>query len=62
MSRATQEIRDLVRRMAHENPLRRAPRIHGEMLKLGLDVARATVSKYTARTRLELLEWTRRDS
>ena len=47
--RTSPEIRDLVRRMAHENPLWGAPRIHGEMLKLGLDVAQATVSKYMPR-------------
>ena len=33
--RTSHEIRDLVRRMAHENPLWGAPRIHGEMLKPG---------------------------
>ncbi len=49
--RTSHEIRDLVRRMAHENPLWGAPRIHGEMLKLGLDVAQATVSRYMPRTR-----------
>ncbi len=43
------EIRDLVRRMALENPLWGAPRIHGELLKLGLDVAQATVSRYMSR-------------
>jgi len=37
--------------MAHENPLWGAPRIHGEMLKLGLDVAQATVSPYMPRGR-----------
>jgi len=37
--------------MAHENPLWGAPRIHGEMLKLGLDVAQATVSRYIPRER-----------
>jgi putative transposase len=50
-SRTSHEIRDLVRRMAHENPLWGAPRIHGEMLKLGLDVAQATVSRYIPRGR-----------
>ncbi len=49
--RTSSEIRNLVRRMAHENPLWGAPRIHGEMLKLGLDVAQATVSRYMPRTR-----------
>ena len=49
--RTSPEIRDLVRRMALENPLWGAPRIHGEMLKHGLDVAQATVSKYMPRGR-----------
>ena len=49
--RASQDVRDLVRRMAHENPLWGAPRIHGEILKLGLDVAQATVSRYMPRER-----------
>ena len=37
--------------MAIENPLWGAPRIHGEMLKLGLDVAQAAVSRYMPRGR-----------
>src|SRR6476469_4706494 len=41
-----QEPRDLVRRMCEENPLWGAPRIHGELLKLGFDVAQSTVAKY----------------
>jgi Integrase core domain len=45
------EIRDLVRRMCEENPLWGAPRIHGELLKLGFDVAESTVSKYMLRRR-----------
>lgn len=49
--RAPQEIRHLVRRMARENPLWGAPRIHGEMLKLGLDLAQGTVSRYMPRER-----------
>ncbi|MCK4776076.1 MAG: integrase, partial [Candidatus Krumholzibacteria bacterium] len=32
--------------MASENPTWGAPRIHGELLKLGIDVSQATVSKY----------------
>ena len=32
--------------MYRANPLWRAPRIHGELLKLGIDVSEATVSKY----------------
>lgn len=45
------EIRDLVRRMCEENPLWGAPRIHGELLKLGFVVAQSTVSKYMMRRR-----------
>jgi hypothetical protein len=40
------EVRDLIRRMNRENPLWGAPRIHGELLKLGIEVSQATVSKY----------------
>ena len=39
-------MRDLIRRMSFENPLWGAPRIHGELLKLGIDVAQSTVSIY----------------
>jgi transposase InsO family protein len=38
------EIRDLVRRMANANPLWGAPRIHGELLKLGIEISERTVS------------------
>jgi len=44
-----QEVRTLIRRIAHENPLWGAPRIHGELLKLGVQVSQATVAKYLAR-------------
>ena len=37
--------------MCEENPLWGAPRIHGELLKLGFDVAQSTVSKYMLRRR-----------
>src|SRR3984893_19484210 len=40
------ELRDLIRRMGRANPLCGAPRIHGELLLLGLEVAQSTVSKY----------------
>jgi putative transposase len=40
------ELRDLIRQMSLANPLWGAPRIHGELLKLGLTVSQATVSKY----------------
>ena len=38
-----------MRRMAEENPGWGAPRIHGELLKLGLDVSERTVSRYLRR-------------
>jgi hypothetical protein len=38
------ELRDLIRQMSKENPLWGAPRMHGELLKLGFDVAESTVS------------------
>jgi hypothetical protein len=49
--RIERELRDLVRRMNTENPLWGAPRIHGELLKLGFEVAESTVSKYMIRRR-----------
>jgi transposase InsO family protein len=45
------ELRALIRRMSLENPLWGAPRIHGELLKLGFAVAPSTVGKYMARKR-----------
>src|SRR2546427_6974683 len=45
------EVRDLIRRMSRANPLWGAPRIHGGLLKLGLTVSQATVSKYMLRQR-----------
>ena len=45
------ELRDLIRRTSIANPLWGAPRIHGELLKLGLTVSQATVSKYILRHR-----------
>ena len=44
--RIDKAVRDLIRRMSFENPLWGAPHIHGELLKLGFDVAQSTVSKY----------------
>src|SRR2546427_12031803 len=49
--RVERELRDLIRRMSEENPLWGAPRIHGELLKLGFQVAESTVSKYMMRRR-----------
>jgi putative transposase len=45
----TKAARELIRRMSIANPLWGAPRIHGELLKLGIDVAQATVAKYMVR-------------
>ena len=45
------EIRGLIGQMCRENPLWGAPRIHGELLKLGIMVSQATVSRYLARAR-----------
>jgi hypothetical protein len=44
--RIAKEVRDLIRRMSLENPLRGARKIHGELLKLGIAVAQSTVSIY----------------
>jgi hypothetical protein len=44
-------IRGLVRQMSRENPLWGAPRIHGELLKLGIEIAQSTVAKYMERRR-----------
>src|SRR6201987_5419785 len=40
------ELRALIRQMSTENLLWGAPRIHGELLKLGFSVAQSTVAKY----------------
>jgi transposase InsO family protein len=40
------DVRALIRQMSIENPLWGAPRIHGELLKLGFDVAQSSVAKY----------------
>jgi hypothetical protein len=47
--RIGKEVRDLIRRMSLENPLWGAPKIHGELLKLGIEVAQSTVSLYMVR-------------
>src|ERR1035437_11037867 len=46
-----QEIRDLIRKMSLANPRWGAPRIHGELLKLGIEVSQGTVAKYMVRHR-----------
>ncbi len=47
----SEEVRDLVRKMSKANPLWGAPRIHGELLKIGIEVSQATVAKYMGRQR-----------
>src|ERR1700751_1712708 len=46
------ELRALIRRMSIENPLWGAPRIHGELLKLGFQVAQSSVAKYMVKRRV----------
>ena len=45
------DLRALIRRMSGENPLWGAPRIHGELLKLGFEVAQSSVAKYMVKRR-----------
>jgi hypothetical protein len=47
----SRETRELIRKMSRENPLWGAPRIHGELLKLGIDVGETSVGKYRVRRR-----------
>jgi hypothetical protein len=46
-----EELRSLIREMSDANPFWGAPRIHGELLKLGIDVSQASVAKYMSRRR-----------
>jgi transposase InsO family protein len=45
------EVRTLIRKMSLANPRWGAPRIHGELLKLGIDIGETTVAKYMTRPR-----------
>src|SRR6267154_1302377 len=47
--KVSMEIRRLIGEMSLANPLWGAPRIHGELLKLGIEVAQSTVAKYMAK-------------
>jgi hypothetical protein len=49
--RIATELRALIRRMSVENPLWGAPRIHGELLKLGFEIAQSSVAKYMVKRR-----------
>jgi transposase InsO family protein len=45
------EVRDLIREISQANSLWGAPRIHGELLKLGIEVSQSTVAKYMIKRR-----------
>ncbi|MGH9880110.1 MAG: integrase core domain-containing protein, partial [Pyrinomonadaceae bacterium] len=47
----SREIRELIRQMSTANPLWGPPRMHGELLKLGIQISQATVAKYMVRQR-----------
>jgi hypothetical protein len=47
----TPEVRELIRKMSRENPFWGAPRIHGELLKLGIDIGETSVGKYMVRAK-----------
>src|SRR6476646_11821650 len=49
--RIDMELRVVIRRMSVENPFWGAPRIHGELLKLGFEVAQSSVAKYIVKRR-----------
>jgi transposase InsO family protein len=49
--RVPREVRELIRQMSLANRLWGAPRIHGELLKLGIGVAQSTVAKYMVKHR-----------
>ena len=52
------EVRRLIREMSLANPLWGAPRIHGELLKVGIEIAQSTVAKYmTKRGRGSAQTW-----
>ena len=50
------EIRELIREMSIANPLWGAPRIHGELLKLGIEIGQTSVAKYRERPAIPGLE------
>jgi putative transposase len=47
--RVSKEVRDLIFRMVVENPSWGAPRIHGELLMLGIDLSERTISRWMKR-------------
>ena len=56
------EIRRLIRKMSIANPLWGAPRIHRELLKLGMEIGQTSVAKYMVRRRQRSLNKERRSS
>lgn len=46
------ELRALIRQMSRDNPLWGAPRIHGELVKLGFEVAQSAVANYLLKRRV----------
>src|SRR5574341_390431 len=53
----SRDVRALIRQMCRENPLWGAPRIHGELLKLGITIGETSVSKYMGRRRPPSQTW-----
>jgi hypothetical protein len=47
------EVRDLIRKICRENPFWGAPRIHGELLKLGINIGESSVSKYMVLSQID---------
>jgi hypothetical protein len=47
--RVLKEVRELIRQMSQANALWGAPRIHGELLKLWMEISQATVFKHMVR-------------
>ena len=45
------DVRDLIRKISRANPLWGAPRVHGELSKLGINVSQATVATYMVQHR-----------
>jgi putative transposase len=44
--KVSMEVINLIKQMANDNPSWGAPRIHGELLKLGFDISESTVQRY----------------
>ncbi len=49
--RIPRDVRGLIRKVSRANPLWGAPRIHGELRKVGIDVAQSTVARYMVKGR-----------